>query len=331
MDNNKTVTMKMSAPIATPDGSYELSFRVSVRCGASGAMMAETVAHFLHAAEMLAQGKPGDECGEEFTERSEYELSEHGQNRVVVYGDIQVYTASGLRIVPENVFSETTSAQGFVNFVWTVMDGMGRIAQLDKGVKFNGAIKSQKAKSELDNHFGERKPQAQKQSVLQRADHQPTNPRLYAEVYDYLPQERRLEVEQRCVGQKVGLRLGAIERELAKFDNGETADRIRFWSPTGDYAYSATICVKVDERDNNYTLKAFKDRAADLWKALPATGYKIPCGGIAVFKLNQGKGDYAHKVYWNLLSIVADEQLAPEETQAQQLDRPPIDYDDIPF
>lgn len=176
MDNNKTVTIKMETPIATPEGSYNLQYWLSIRDGASGPMMAETVAHFLHAVEMLAQGKPGDECGEEFTERSEYELSDHGKNRIVIYGDIQVFTNSGLRLVPVNIFSETTSAQDFVNFVWGVMEGLGRITQLPKTIKINGAVKPPpKAKSELDKHFGERKPQAQRQPPPQ-TDHQSTDP-----------------------------------------------------------------------------------------------------------------------------------------------------------
>lgn len=184
MDNNKTVTMKMSAPIVTPDGSYELSFRVSVRSGATDVMIAETVAHWLHAAQRLANGELG--CTNEFQERSEYELSEHGQNRVVIFGDMQVFTKSGLRLFPVNVFCETTSAQDFVTFTWGVMGGMGLVSKLPQSIKFAGAIKAQqKPKSELDNHFGERKSQAQtpqkqasqqQQIPPQRTDHHPTDP-----------------------------------------------------------------------------------------------------------------------------------------------------------
>ena len=185
MDNNKTVTMRMSAPIVTPDGSYELSFRVSVRSGVSAEMIAETVAHWLHAAQRLANGELTCD-GEQWIERSEYTFATHEQNLVVIFGDMQVYTASGMRLLPVNIFSDTTAAQYFINFAWTIMDGMGQVAQLDKGVKFAGVIKAQqKPKSELDNHFGERKSQAQtpqkqasqqQQVPPQRTDHQPADP-----------------------------------------------------------------------------------------------------------------------------------------------------------
>ena len=332
MDNNKTVTIKMIAPIDTPDGSYDLAFRVSIRSEATPHMMRETVAHFIHAANLLAQGHFSDNCNEGFDERDEYDLPDYEQNMVVIFGDMRVFTASGLRLFPVNVFSETTAAADFIDFVWMVMEGLGLIAQLPQDIKINGAIKQApqpQPKSELDKHLGERKEQPQ--PAPQQTDYQASAPRLYAEVFDYLPQDRRLEAEQHFVGQKVGLKLGAVERELAEFDDGGTADRIRFWSPSGDYAYSAKICVKVDERENNYTLKTFKDRAADLWKALPATGYKVPASGIAVFKLNQGKGDYADKVYWNFLAIVPD----VNETRAEQVVGIDAVYvhpgDEIPF
>lgn len=323
MDNNKTVTIKMVSPIDTPDGSYDLSYCVSVRSGATPVMMVDTVAHWLHAAEALAAGEL--HSNDEFTERAQYDESYHDQNRIVIFGDMKVFTASGLKPLPANVFCETTSAQDFINFAWIVMDGLGMIAKLPNVISFAGSTVATKPKSssELDNHFGERKPDNTDNGGAVAA---PKNIVGERPVFDYLGKEARVEIEQQYIGQVVGLQVGAVERKMHTFDSGDEAEQIMFWPPNGEYAYNYRTVITVDDRDNNYGLKTLKK--AGILEQLPQVGYRIPMSGIAYFKLNKGKGDYADKVYWNFHSYVAGETAPQVPVDQSGEDR---NEDEIPF
>lgn len=334
MDNNKTVTMKMSAPIVTPDGEYELSFRVSVRSGVTDGMIEETVAHWLHAAQRLANGELG--CTDEFQERSEYELSEHGQNRIVIFGDMQVFTKSGLRLFPVNVFCETTSAQGFVAFTWVVMEGLGRIAQLDKGVKFNGAIKQQKPKSELDNHFGERKPEAQtpqEPATAQSTAHQATNPAgdVIDLDYDY---KLRSQYEKDFVGCTVRVRVSKVQWcAEAKKDKSGTYEIIHLFKEAYHENPIYDLSIWPPKPDDTY------GDGKTLMRSLPPGSLEKPGdfiqGSIHVYYKLKTSDKHPGRVFWNVVHVDADISLAsveePPGQEQEQLEKPPIDYDDVPF
>ena len=326
MDNNKTVTMKMSAPIVTPDGEYELSFRVSVRSGVTAGMIEETVAHFLHAAERLAIGELGS-GGDQWLERSEYELVTHEQNRVVIFGDMQVYTASGMRLLPVNIFSETTAAHYFILFAWVIMEGMGQVAELDRGVKFPNVIKPQKSQGELDKHFGKREEQLAKQAAPPPATaHQPPDPNDTPRLGSY-DCKQKAEYTTKYGGQTVRFDVLKMSRI---YDSRDGSPLVQVYSsyngslsqyPSHDLKIKPNRLEKVDDY-TRMILQAILDGEEN------NTAHE---GSYYMFVNDEGK------MYPVLAKLSLKGQAYPPDPyfaydqNREQPDRTPTEYDDIPF
>lgn len=172
--NACTIGDTYTASVMCDDKQYTIEFYLGTRDGSTKPMITETLRHFISAISSVANGDV-DSAEGMIHPRTGYGDWQHNEARIAIWvkaPGVPVLMPRGMRFVQVNVFTEATSAQDFIDsvneHVYTMADiiGSGAIA-LKAG--------QSKPKSELDNHFGERKPQAQKQAV-QQTDHQPTDP-----------------------------------------------------------------------------------------------------------------------------------------------------------
>lgn len=308
-----------------------VKYKVSVRRGATAEMINDTIRHFKATVRTLVAGFT--EPSADIPDRPSWaEPILHNEARVIVYNcgglPVQIDDDNVIRY-DINVFNEFSTVPVAVAHAWMY------IRAIADGDHVSDLISNGKPQNELDTHHDERKPQ-QQASAPDKSNGgvvaAPKNVVGERQVFERLPKDVREELERESIGQVIGLHVSAVERNLHKWDDGNTEEQIVFWRLDGEYAYNYRTVIKVDDREHNYDLKVFKKTG--LLEQLPGAGYKIPINGIAYFKLNKGTGDYADKVYWNFHSFVAGEkqqdELAPEETQDWD-DAPPDDYGDIPF
>ncbi len=336
------MTNELNIPIGGvgPEGAFDVEclgrnftirYIVNMRSGATNGMIISTIKHFKHAIQCLAIGskEPNSTVGE----RSVYnEPIEHDESRANVWtfrSFAVVPIGDSIFKVPINLCNEFTSASVLINWVWFAVSIMDSEELVDDFIKAGSIIEAlPKPQSELDKHFGER-PAAPKNTNESGAVTTPKNIVGERPVFDFLSKDMREEIETTMSGQVIGLRVGAIERKEHVWDDGNKEEQIMFWPQDSEYPYNYRTVIKVDDRENNYDLKVVKK--AGLLEQLPQAGYKIPLTGIAYYKINKGKGNYADKVFWNLHSYVAVEAPSPQAQDSEELQPPPIDYDEIPF
>ena len=183
--NSCTIGDTYTASVMCDEQQYVIEFYLGTRDGSTKPMIIETLRHFISAISSVANGDV-DSAEGMVTPRTGYGRWEHNESRVTIWvkaPGVPVLMPRGMRFVQVNVFTEATSAQDFIDSVNEHIYTMADV--VESGAVALKAARQPKPKNELDNHFGERKPQAQtpqkqasqqQQAPPQRTDHQPADP-----------------------------------------------------------------------------------------------------------------------------------------------------------
>jgi hypothetical protein len=297
---------------------FTIHYVINMRSGATYGMVKDTIKHFKHAINCLANG--AKRANSSVGERDEYhDVIEHGESRSNIWtfrSFAVVPIGDKIFKVPVNLCNEFTSADTLINWVWFAVELMNDNDLVDDFIKSGHIIESKpqaKQHSALDEYF----PRDENNQPVQpeRTDVAPPSGKPgQATVIDY-DYKLHDEYTQEFMGQLVEVQVEKIAWELrAKKDHSGSYEKI--------FAY-----LKEHYENPIWNLSIFSD-GKSLQRAFPGMLEKagdVVTGDFGlIFKINTGKNG---KVYWNLhdVDIRRLDGLFGDEQEPQAISEPDIE------